>query len=53
MRKCEECKWELQVSHGMWSGYGIDAEQFTDVWYECMKCGATKDIPQEIEGDEI
>ena len=45
-----ECKhnWKLQVSHGEWYGYGIDAEQFTDVWYECTICGANKNF----EGDE-
>tara|TARA_R100001460_G_scaffold11230_6_gene26409 strand:- start:9282 stop:9431 length:150 start_codon:yes stop_codon:yes gene_type:complete len=49
MSKCK-CKWELQVSHGVWYGYGIDAEQFTDLWYECMKCGASKDW---VEGEEV
>ncbi len=48
MSKCEECNWKIQVSHGMWCGYGIDAEQYTSVYYECFKCGATKNY----EGDE-
>ena len=48
MNKECECDWKIEVSHGEWCGYGIDAVQFTDVWYECTKCGATKDY----EGDE-
>ena len=48
MTECK-CNWKLQVSHGEWYGYGIDAEQYTHLWYECMKCGATK----KYEGDEV
>ncbi len=49
MSKCEECNWKIQVSHGEWCGYGIDAQQFTDVWYECIKCGATKDWEDDAQ----
>jgi len=46
-----ECKhaWKTIVSHGEWYGYGIDAVQYTDVWYECIKCDTVKEY---IEGDE-
>tara|TARA_R110000765_G_scaffold346631_1_gene436760 strand:+ start:2062 stop:2238 length:177 start_codon:yes stop_codon:yes gene_type:complete len=46
-----ECKheWRLEVSHGEWFGYGIDAEQYTDVWYECKKCEAEKEYMEDDE----
>ena len=33
--------WKMMWSEGEWCGYGVEAEQYTAVWYECKLCGAT------------
>jgi hypothetical protein len=38
-----KCNWKIEVSHGEWIGYGIDAQQIDAVWMECTKCGLQRD----------
>ena len=44
---CEHI-WKIETSEGEWCGYGIDAVQYTAIWYECKLCDATK----EYVGDD-
>lgn len=47
MKGCNHV-WKIETSEGEWCGYGMDAYQYTAIWYVCKFCDATK----EYEGDE-